>query len=93
MTMMATETPADTAPRPPAAPPLPRILLQPWPVITVITVGWLVAALLAFTVDSLHTWRPYTVAGLAVGALGTLIYVWQRHAVRRGARGAQDGLL
>src|SRR5690606_39452224 len=35
LTMMATETPADTAPRPPAAPPLPRILLQPWPVITV----------------------------------------------------------
>ncbi|MGV0838120.1 DUF2530 domain-containing protein [Mycolicibacterium thermoresistibile] len=89
---MAPET--DTRPDPgsPVAPPLPEILLKPWPVITVITVGWLCAALVAFTVDDFHTWRPYTIAGLGVGALGTSIYLWQRHAVRRGARGAQSGL-
>ena len=77
------------APEPPA---LPAVLLKPWPVIVVITAGWLVAVALAFTVPGLHEWRPYTVAGLAVGALGTSIFLWQRRAVRRGSRGAQSGL-
>ena len=77
------------APEPPA---LPAVLLKPWPVIVVITAGWLVAVALAFTVPGLHEWRPYTVAGLAVGALGTLIFLWQRREVRRGSRGAQSGL-
>lgn len=77
----------------PEPPPLPEGLLKPWPVITAIALGWLCAAVLAFTVDGLHAWRPYAVAGLGVGALGTSIYLWQRHAVYRGARGAQSGLL
>jgi len=61
-------------------------------VIYVIAAGWLVAAVLAFTVPGLHDWRPVTVAGLGVGVLGTSIFLWQRSAVRRGARGAQRGL-
>ena len=77
------------APEPPA---LPAILLKPWPVIVVITAGWLIAIMLAFTVPALHEWQPYTIAGFAVGALGTSIMLWQRRAVRRGARGAQSGL-
>jgi hypothetical protein len=77
------------APEPPA---LPAILLKPWPVIVVITAGWLIALVLAFTVPDLHAWRPFTVAGLAVGALGTSIMLWQRRAARRGSRGAQSGL-
>ncbi len=77
------------APEPPA---LPAVLLKPWPVIVVITAGWLVAVVLAFTVPGLHEWRPYTVAGLAVGALGTSIFLWQRREVHRGSRGAQSGL-
>jgi hypothetical protein len=77
------------APEPPA---LPAVLLKPWPVIVVITAGWLVAVVLAFTVPSLQEWRPFTVAGLAVGALGTSIMLWQRRAARRGSRGAQSGL-
>jgi uncharacterized protein DUF2530 len=82
--------PQDTAePEPPA---LPAILLEPWPVIIAIAAGWLVAAILAFTVSGLHDWRPITVAGLGVGVLGTSIFLWQRHAVRRGSRGAQSGL-
>jgi hypothetical protein len=81
--------PRDTAPEPPE---LPGILLAPWPVIYVIAAGWLVAAVLAFTVPGLHDWRPVTVAGLGVGVLGTSIFLWQRSAVRRGARGAQRGL-
>jgi hypothetical protein len=81
--------PDGTTPRPPE---LPAALLEPWPVIVVIAVGWLVATVLSFTVSALHDWRPYTVAGLAIGVLGTSIFLWQRHAVRRGARGAQSGL-
>lgn len=76
----------------PQPPPLPDVLLKPAPVIVAIAAGWVVAAILAFTVTGLHEWRPYTVAGLGVGALGTAIWLWQRHAVRRGSRGAQSGL-
>jgi hypothetical protein len=71
---------------------LPAILLKPWPVIVAITAGWLVAVVLAFAVPGLDQWRPFTVAGLAVGALGTSIMLWQQRAVRRGSRGAQSGL-
>lgn len=79
---------ADT-PQPPA---LPAVLLKPWPAIVVIATGWVVAAVLSFTVPALEEWRPYTVAGLGVGVLGTSIVLWQRRAVRRGSRGAQSGL-
>ena len=82
-------TPTEPQPEPP---PLPVVLLRPWPVIYVIAAGWLVAAILAFTVPVLHDWRPVTVAGLGVGVLGTSIFLWQRSAVRRGSRGAQRGL-
>jgi hypothetical protein len=77
------------SPEPPA---LPARLLEPVPVISVIGAGWLIAALLAFTVPGLHDWRPITVAGLGVGALGTAIFLLQRRAARRGDRGAQQGL-
>ena len=73
-------------------PALPPGLLKPWPVIVVITVGWLIATVLAFTVSALHEYRPFTIAGLGVGVLGTSIFLWQRQAVRRGSRGAQSGL-
>ena len=80
--------PSET-PEPPA---LPAALLKPWPVIVVITTGWVIAVALAFTVPGLHDWRPISIAGLGVGALGTSIFLWQRRAVRRGSRGAQGGL-
>lgn len=80
---------SDDPPQPPA---LPAALLAPWPVIVTITGGWLIATVLAFTVSALHDWRPITMAGLGVGVLGTSIFLWQRHAVRRGSRGAQSGL-
>lgn len=85
--MMAASTPQI---EPPALPPR---LLDPWAVIIAITIGWLVALALAFTVPALHDWRPVTVAGLGVGVLGTSIFLWQRSAARRGSRGAQRGLL
>lgn len=81
--------PTEPAPEPP---PLPAALLRAWPVIAVGATGWLVAAVAAFTVPTLDTWRPVTVAGLGVSMFGTGIFLWQRDAVRRGARGAQTGL-
>jgi hypothetical protein len=77
---------------PPEPPPLPAALLEPLPVIAVLSVCWVIAAVLAFAVPELQSWRPFTIAGLAVGALGTSIFFWQRHAARRGSRGAQSGL-
>ena len=88
---MTEETPGPAAENP-QPPELPAALLDPRPVIVAIACGWLLALVLAFTVESLHTWRPITIAGLGVGVLGTSIFLWQRHAVRRGSRGAQHGL-
>ncbi|MDH6198354.1 hypothetical protein M2272_005013 [Mycobacterium frederiksbergense] len=86
---MTEDTNDPSAPQPPA---LPAALLEPWPVILVIAAGWLIATVLAFTVSDLHSWRPFAVAGLAIGVLGTSIFLIQRRAVRRGSRGAQSGL-
>jgi len=86
---MSAKPPETPEPEPPA---MPKILLEPWPVIIVIAAGWLIAVILAFTVAGLHDWRPIAVAGLGVGVLGTSIFLWQRSAARRGSRGAQSGL-
>lgn len=88
---MSDAMPTQTPPVP-EPPPLPAALLQVWPVITTGALGWLIAAVAAFTVPALHGWRPVSLAGLAVGLLGTGIFLWQRDAARRGARGAQTGL-
>jgi hypothetical protein len=77
---------------PPEPPALPAALLNPWHVIFVIAAGWLVAVVLAFSIPGLQDWRPTTIAGLGVGALGTSIFLGQRSAARRGSRGAQSGL-
>ncbi|MGA5463303.1 DUF2530 domain-containing protein [Mycobacterium sp. NPDC050041] len=86
--------PADSSPEPDARQPpaLPARLLDPRPVIALIAAGWLIVTVLAFTLPALHDWRPIAVAGLGVGVFGTSLFLWQRHAVRRGARGAQSGL-
>jgi hypothetical protein len=80
------------SPDSPTAPPLPAALLDPRPVIVAGTILWAMVTLAAFTVPVLHTWRPITVAGLGVSLVGASIFLWQRSAVRRGARGAQTGL-
>ena len=83
-------------PRPPTAPVepprLPARLLDPRPVLAVITLAWIIAAIAAFTAPGLQTWRPVTVAGIGLAVLGTGIFLWQRHGARTGARGAQTGL-
>ncbi|MCV7227616.1 DUF2530 domain-containing protein [Mycolicibacterium komossense] len=73
-------------------PPLPARLQEQWPVIATGAVAWLIATIAAFAVPALETWRPVTIAGLGVGILGTSIFLWQRSAANRGARGAQTGL-
>jgi hypothetical protein len=76
----------------PDPPMLPAALLEVWPVIAVGALAWLVAAVAAFVVPGLESWRPLTLAGLGVCAVGTSVFLWQRDAARRGARGAQKGL-
>ncbi|GFG74778.1 DUF2530 domain-containing protein [Mycobacterium botniense] len=78
--------------RVPEPPPLPAAVLEVWPMIAVGAIAWLAAAVLAFTVPAFESWRPVAVAGLGTGLLGTGIFLWQRDAARRGARGAQTGL-
>ncbi len=60
--------------------------------IAVGAVLWALALLAAFAVPALHSWRPITLAGLGVGVFGLSLFLWQRSAARRGARGAQTGL-
>jgi hypothetical protein len=66
--------------------------MNPWPVIAVGAALWALAAIAAFSVPALHSWRPITLAGLGVGVFGLSLFLWQRSAARRGARGAQTGL-
>lgn len=76
----------------PEPPALSAGLLDPWPVIVTGAILWALAAIAAFSVPALETWRPIAVAGLGVGVVGTSIFLWQRTAARRGARGAQTGI-
>ena len=64
----------------------------PWPVIVTGAVLWALTTIAAFVVPALESWRPISLAGLGVGVVGTSIFLWQRTAARRGARGAQTGL-
>jgi len=73
-------------------PELPAALLDPRPVIGAGALLWMMAAVAAFTVPALQGWRPVTIAGLAVSIFGASLFLWQRSAARRGARGAQSGL-
>ncbi|HTX98000.1 MAG TPA: DUF2530 domain-containing protein [Mycobacterium sp.] len=74
------------------APPLPPALLHVWPIVALGELGWVIAAVAAFLIPDLQSWRPVTLAGIGVGLLGTATFVWQLAAARRGARGAQSGL-
>lgn len=85
--MSLTDQPLEKTP-----PDLPDGLRDPRPVIAFGAALWALAAIAAFTVDAMRDWRPITVAGLGVGLLGVSIFLWQRSAARRGARGAQTGL-
>ncbi|MCF8602616.1 DUF2530 domain-containing protein [Gordonia sp. HY442] len=74
-------------------PELPARLRAPEPVIVVGMLAWLVATIVVWAAD-LGGDRALTVCwvGLAVGVAGTILVTVQRTAVRRGSRGAQEGL-
>jgi hypothetical protein len=76
----------------PEPPPLPPVLLQPWPFILTGALGFLAATVAAFLVPTLESWRPIALAGLGTGVLGTSIFLLQLAGARRGDRGAQVGL-
>lgn len=40
----------------------------------------------------LDAWFGASIAGTVLGLSGYLLFRWQRHAARRGSRGAQAGL-
>ena len=84
--------PGEPAATPPQIPQLSAALLDPARVIAAGAVAWVVVTILAFAVPALHDWRPVCLAGLATGVVGTSIFLWQKSAARRGARGAQTGL-
>lgn len=79
-------------------PSLPPRLADPVPVVLVGTALWFLAfcALLVarwvFGGGSL-VWTWTCLTGWVLGLIGCLIIRWQRAAARRGARGAQQGLL
>ncbi|MCG7634173.1 MULTISPECIES: DUF2530 domain-containing protein [Gordonia] len=77
----------------PEIPELPRALRAPEPVIVVGMVAWVIATVLVAVTD-LGGDRALQIClvGLAVGLLGTTIVLVQRAGVRRGDRGAQEGL-
>jgi hypothetical protein len=93
---VAQQTQHDPPPLQPP-PPLPRRLADPVPVVVVGTSLWLLGFLallvarLAFHTGS-ATWMWTCLAGAVLGVIGYGIFRWQRAAVRRGARGAQQGL-
>ena len=74
-------------------PELPRALRAPEPVIVVGMIGWVVATVIVALTDlGGDRALPVCLVGLAVGLLGTTIVLVQRAGVRRGDRGAQQGL-
>ncbi|GAA4664873.1 DUF2530 domain-containing protein [Gordonia humi] len=74
-------------------PELPASLRAPEPVIVAGMLAWLIATIVVWAADlGGDRALPICWVGLAVGALGTSIVFIQKAAVRRGSRGAQEGL-
>ncbi|PKZ65328.1 DUF2530 domain-containing protein [Gordonia terrae] len=77
----------------PEIPDLPRALRAPEPVIVVGMVAWVIATVVVAVTDlGGDRALPICLVGLAVGLLGTTIVLVQRAGIRRGDRGAQEGL-
>lgn len=74
-------------------PELPARLRAPAPVIVAGMLAWLIATVVV-GVTGIGPDRALAVCwvGLAVGVLGTVIVLVQQAAVRRGSKGAQEGL-
>lgn len=77
----------------PNVPRIPPRLTDPRPVLAVGSALWAIATIVVWA--SGERWesaRPVCLMGLAVGLLGTVIYLVQRRGARRGDKGAQTGL-
>ncbi|MGB3699623.1 MAG: DUF2530 domain-containing protein [Gordonia sp. (in: high G+C Gram-positive bacteria)] len=74
-------------------PPLPPRLRAPEPVIVAGMAIWAVATLVVW-LTGVGSDRALVVClvGLVVGIMGTTLVLVQKAAVRRGSRGAQEGL-
>lgn len=73
-------------------PQLPRRLVDPRPVVLAGFLAWAVAAALTWVVPAWADARPVCLMGLAVGVLGSSIFLAQLRSARRGDKGAQVGL-
>ena len=74
-------------------PELPAKLRAPEPVIVIGMVIWAAATLIVWLADiGPDNALTICLVGLGVGVLGTTIVLVQKAAVRRGSRGAQEGL-
>ncbi|WP_054816487.1 DUF2530 domain-containing protein [Nocardia arizonensis] len=74
-------------------PQIPARFTDPRPVLAVGSALWAIAAVVVWV--SGERWesaRPICLMGLAVGLLGTVIFLIQRRGARRGDKGAQTGL-
>ena len=78
---------------PPVAPPLPRCLTDPRPVVGVGTLAWFIAAAVLLVVTGPSVWLGACVTGGLLGLLGFAMIYAQRSAAQRGARSAQLGVL
>ncbi|ALG83802.1 DUF2530 domain-containing protein [Gordonia phthalatica] len=74
-------------------PELPAKLRAPEPVIVIGMLIWAAATLIVWLTDvGPDSALTICLVGLGVGVLGTTIVLVQKAAVRRGSRGAQEGL-
>ena len=71
-----------------------RRLADPRPALAVGTGLWVVATVVVWSVggDLRDDALPICLSGILLGLLGTALFLLQRRAARRGARGAQVGL-
>lgn len=74
---------------PPPAPPAKLVDL--FRIVIIGTAVWAVVLIVAlFTGPHILAWTAFT--GAVLGGIGMLIMTWQRAAVRRGSKTAQQGL-
>ncbi|MFC9892630.1 DUF2530 domain-containing protein [Nocardia sp. NPDC127579] len=74
-------------------PEIPPRFTDPRPVLAIGSALWLVATVVVWAGgERWESARPVCLMGLAVGLLGTTIFLIQRRGARRGDKGAQTGL-
>ncbi|MGN2641787.1 DUF2530 domain-containing protein [Nocardia takedensis] len=76
-----------------AVPQIPPSLTDPRPVLALGSALWAIATVVVWlSGERWESARPICLMGLAVGVLGTVIFLIQRRGARRGDKGAQTGL-